>query len=264
MPKIHHNDIEIYYEQHGDGEPLLLIAGMSVDHTAWLPILDGLSKKFQVTIFDNRGCGQTSSPKGPYTLQQMADDTAALMTALHLDQAHILGGSLGGAIAQHLAIRHPEKVNKLILSTTMAKADPRCTFIIGQRIPLWEQGISTEIIYETIFFPWGFSKQFFTDLDAARAAINEAATLPPVIDLVGYQAQFAALVSHDTRQQLSSINAPTLVLSSEEDILTPPSDGQYLANHIPNAQYHEFAAQAHTVHIEAPQAYLKVVNDFLG
>ena len=98
MPKIHHNDIEIYYEQHGDGEPLLLIAGMSVDHTAWLSILDGLSKKFQVTIFDNRGCGQTSSPKGPYTLQQMADDTAALMTALHLDQAHILGGSLGGAL----------------------------------------------------------------------------------------------------------------------------------------------------------------------
>ena len=143
----------------------------------------------------------------------------------------------------------------------MANADPRCTFIIGQRIPLWEQGISTEIIYEQ--FSFLLQQIIFTDPDAARAAINEAATLPPVIDLVGHQAQFAALVSHDTRQQLSSINAPTLVLSSEEDILTPPSDGQYLANHIPNAQYHEFAAQAHTVHIEAPQAYLKVVNDFL-
>jgi len=263
MPTVQINDIEIYYEQHGHGEPLLLITGLSADHTAWLNVLDGLSVNFQVTIFDNRGAGMTSCPDKPYTTEQMADDTAGLMQALNIDKAHIIGHSMGSCIAQQLAIRHPEKINKLILYASAAKLDPRSLYILQERIRLWEKHYPNEDIYRSILIPWGYSKHFLNSPENIEQVLELLKINKASITLTGYKHQLAALSHHDTLTLLSQIHTATLVLSMSEDILTTPTDGRYLAAHIDNAEYHEVDAQAHVFHFEAPQAFIDIVIQFL-
>src|SRR5579871_570460 len=119
MPTISVNDIDMYYEVHGEGEPLVLIAGTNSDHTLYRGITPQLAAKYQVIVFDNRGVGQTSKPDIPYSIEMMADDTAGLLDALGITGAHMLGTSMGGRIAVALALRHPRHVKSLILVSTV-------------------------------------------------------------------------------------------------------------------------------------------------
>lgn len=121
MPTVKVNDINMYYEQHGEGEPLVLINGLGNDITVFMPIVLRLSQQYRVLAFDNRGAGRTDKPDIPYTIEMMAGDTAALMDAAGINQAHILGISMGGRIAMALALEHPEKVMSLALVSTYAR-----------------------------------------------------------------------------------------------------------------------------------------------
>lgn len=123
MPFARVRDIEVYYEFHGDGTPLVMINGLSADHSTWGCQIPAYSQKFRCLIFDNRGVGQTSKPVGPYTCRQFADDTAALMSTLGLTRDHLVGASMGGAIAQEFAINYPEKVISLPSYCSWAKSD---------------------------------------------------------------------------------------------------------------------------------------------
>jgi pimeloyl-ACP methyl ester carboxylesterase len=121
LPKIKVNDLEVYYEVQGEGNPLVLIAGYSGTSQWWkeiTPILEDLSKHYKTIAFDNRGAGRSSAPPGDYSIRKMADDVAGLLDALHIPRAHVLGYSMGGMIAQELAINHPGKVGRLILAST--------------------------------------------------------------------------------------------------------------------------------------------------
>jgi pimeloyl-ACP methyl ester carboxylesterase len=118
MPKVQANGITLYYEVHGTGDPLILISGMSYDHWQWHKMTPDLAQHFQVIVFDSRGVGESDKPAGPYTAQLLADDTAALLEALGHRQAFVLGHSMGGFIAQALALSRPELVGKLILAST--------------------------------------------------------------------------------------------------------------------------------------------------
>ena len=122
MPYIKVNDIRMYYEIHGDGEPLVLIVGLATDISEWEGIICWLAKKYQVLAFDNRGAGLTDKPDTPYSIDMMADDTAGLMQTLGIEQAHIVGISMGGRIALALALRYPESVKKLALVSTSARS----------------------------------------------------------------------------------------------------------------------------------------------
>jgi 3-oxoadipate enol-lactonase len=122
MPYVKINDIQMYYEIHGDGEPLLLIVGLGTDISEWDGIIHWLAQKYQVLAFDNRGTGRTDKPDVPYSIQMMADDTARLMQTLGIQQAHILGISMGGRIALALALRHSKSVKKLVLVSTSARS----------------------------------------------------------------------------------------------------------------------------------------------
>ena len=121
MPYIKVNDIQIYYEIHGEGEPLVLILGLGTDISEWGGIICWLAEKFQVLAFDNRGVGRTDKPDIAYSVEMMADDTAGLIQALGIQQANIVGISLGGRIALELSLRHAECVNKLVLVSTSAR-----------------------------------------------------------------------------------------------------------------------------------------------
>lgn len=121
MPTIKVNDINMYYEIRGEGEPLLLIAGLGTDQSIYEPIIRRLSQKYRVISFDNRGVGRTDKPDIPYTIEMMANDTAGLLTALEIKQAHVLGISMGGRIALALTLQHPDLVKSLILTSTFAR-----------------------------------------------------------------------------------------------------------------------------------------------
>lgn len=122
MPTVRVNDIDMYYEIHGEGEPVVLIAGLNSDHTLYRGIIPRLAERFQVVAFDNRGVGQTDKPDIPYSIEMMADDTAGLLHALGITPAHILGTSMGGRIAAALALQHPQQVKSLILVSTVLKS----------------------------------------------------------------------------------------------------------------------------------------------
>lgn len=122
MPYVKVNDIQMYYEIHGGGEPLVLIVGLGTDISEWDAIIRSLAEKYQVLAFDNRGAGRTDKPDIAYSIEMMADDTAGLMQTLGIQQAHILGISMGGRIALALSLRHPERVKQLVLVSTSARS----------------------------------------------------------------------------------------------------------------------------------------------
>jgi len=125
MPTVKVKDITMNYEMHGEGEPLVLIAGLGTDVSMYRKMVRPLSERHRVLVFDNRGVGLTDRPDIPYTIEMMADDTAGLMAAVGIERAHILGISLGGRIAMALALRHPERVMKLVLTSTFASQPPK-------------------------------------------------------------------------------------------------------------------------------------------
>jgi 3-oxoadipate enol-lactonase len=122
MPYVQVNDIQMYYEIHGDGEPLVLIVGLGTDISEWDGIIRWLAQTYKVLAFDNRGAGRTDKPDTRYSIEMMAHDTAGLMQTLGIQQAHILGISMGGRIALALSLRYPESVKKLVLVSTSIKA----------------------------------------------------------------------------------------------------------------------------------------------
>ena len=116
MPRVLASDIEIHYEEYGAGEPLLLIAGLGANVCDWAPQIPTLTQHYRVIAFDNRGAGRSDKPDGTYTISQLASDTAGLMNALGIDSAHVLGHSMGGFVAQELALSHPQRLRSLVLS----------------------------------------------------------------------------------------------------------------------------------------------------
>jgi len=118
MPEAKINAGQLYYQLQGEGEPLLLISGLGCDNSAWLPIIDELSKSFRIIIFDNRGAGQSIVPETPYSIRDMADDVGELLDYLSIHSTRVIGHSMGGYIAQEFAINYPERVEKLILEAT--------------------------------------------------------------------------------------------------------------------------------------------------
>jgi len=262
MPIKKINGIDLYYEQHGKGEPLILIAGYSADHNVWLHVIDTLAKHFQVTIFDNRGAGKTEAPAGDYTLAQMAQDTAELMTALDIEKAHIFGHSMGGKIAQTFAANYPDRVNKLILVGTQT---PPIQFpIIYLNVlhdELLKRGIPLELIIRNAF-AWLYHDGFFKDEAKVNQELERTKKQTELSTANGIQGQTAALAI-DITDQLKKINAKTLVITGNKDVLVLPNESEYLANNIKHAQLSIIENCGHMIQIEQPEIFLALVIDFL-
>lgn len=263
MPTATVNNMDIYYEQHGQGEPLLLITGYGADHLMWTNVLPSLAAKYQVTVIDNRDCGLSQQQADrDYSILDMAVDTAQLLEYLKIKKTHVIGHSMGGAIAQELALHYPDKVQKLMLYATAAKFDSRCCYIIKQKIDLLQAGISRDNISKVIDLPWCFSSKFLSNEDNIASALELMATNKNPMTQAAYLRQLAALINHNTGDRLKKIISKTLVLALEEDILTPPADSKLLANNIPNARYLEVKQHAHCFHLEEPQEFVKIGIDF--
>ncbi|MDR9458607.1 MAG: alpha/beta hydrolase [Dehalococcoidia bacterium] len=263
MPTVKVGDINIYYEVHGDGEPLLLIMGLGSDMTSWIFQIPEFSRKYQVIAFDNRGVGRSDAPDVPYSTAMMAGDTAGLLDALGVERAHIMGLSMGGMIAQELALRYPKRVKSLILAATAAIPYSWSTHVLGLRIRLAQEGVKQETLI-TLQLSWLFTDKFFDNPDIVRTVTDIMLSNPHSQPVHGYTRQFAACTEHDTRERIGKIIAPTLVLVGKEDMLLPVKMSEELAAGISNAELVVLEGGGHGFLIEIADKFNLAVLDFLA
>ena len=254
------NKANLYYEIHGRGEPLLLIQGWGMDITGWQYILAPLSQVFQVIVFDNRGAGRSEVTPGQYTTRLLADDAAALLDHLKIDNAHVLGWSMGGMIAQELVLAYPRKVNRLILSATSAKVTAKSSFVGWSNVEAINRGeLQTSVNWQLSFC---FSKAVFAN-EAMLFEIKENALNPPYpVIYDGLISQFAAVAAHDRRRQLRRIKSPTLVLGAAEDGIIDIDQVKALALEIDNSEL-RILPGGHMNHIEYSDLFALTVIEFL-
>ena len=264
MPKVKVNDIQIYYEVHGEGFPLIMITGWSGNIDWWDPrIIQELSKKYKLVIFDNRGAGRTDISDRKYTIKLFADDTVGLMDALEISRANILGRSMGGMIAQELVLNYPEKVEKLILCSTFCggtKSVPPSQKALDM-FTVDGSALSPEQIARmaiSILFTEDFIKN---NPDLVEFSLQQILKAPISIKALVRQAE--AVMEFDTYERLAQIKVPTIVLHGKRDILIPPENGSILAKAIPNAKLVYFENSAHGL-IEEIEKVISVVLDFLA
>ena len=262
---IKNNGQELYYEIHGEGAPLVLIMGIGYDASLWgLYQVPALSKEFQVIVFDNRDVGRSSKANGPYTIADMADDVAGLMDGLQIKRAHMLGISMGGMIALEFALRHPERVDKLILSGTgaatgLAKFDP---------ISIWDfvkQHDKEGLTFAAQQFLWLFSTDFLRNHQAVDQTLALLASNPNPVSPEAYSRQASAYLQHNALDRIHNVKAATLVITGEQDRLTPPWIGRELAEGIPGAKFQliEGPGSSHILPIERPDDFNSAVLSFL-
>jgi 3-oxoadipate enol-lactonase len=263
MPTIRANGINMYYEIHGEGYPLLCVAGLSHDVTVWYNVKDQFAKHFQVILLDNRGAGRTETPDSPYTIHTMAEDVFSLLEALKIPKAHLLGHSMGGWIAQTLAYQHPEKIEQLILYATSAKAPVVAGTFFKAIVDLREKypEISVETVLK-LFIPWGYSEQFINNANLVAAFIQNATHYPYLQSSKQYAGQVDACVLYDISAEIHKITAKTLILGPKADIIMAKLSSEYLQQQIKNSHL-EYCDGGHNSHIEYPQAFVDNVLGFL-
>jgi pimeloyl-ACP methyl ester carboxylesterase len=267
MPFAQANGVRLYYEVHGRGEPLVLIAGIGYDVWMWHRMLPGLARRFQVVVFDNRGAGQSDKPPGAYSAGLLAADTAGLMDALGLPRAHILGHSMGGFVAQALAIHHPERVDRLILAATnfggprhvpiTPEAMAVLTDVRGDPVERLRRGIAVSCAP-------GFAER---DPALVEAWVSYRAGHP--IDPAGYQAQLAVGLSllpeaASFEGKLAAVRSPALVLFGAHDRVVPAGNADLLAARLPDARIAILPDAGHFFPLETPEEANKAIMEFLG
>ena len=239
---------------------MLLIAGLGDPAEAWQPQLDGLAGRYCLTAYDNRGVGRTPLPDGPVSTATMADDAAAVLRALEVPAAHVAGFSMGSAIAQELALRHPELVRSLVLVSTYARPDA----LFRSQLEFWrwlaEAAPSERAFYEA-FFTWVYTPRAHADGTVGQI-VEEALAFPHQQSVEAFQAQVDACLGHDTAGRLSRIAAPTLVLSGGVDTILPPRSGALVAAEIPHARFEVMPGEAHQPFQEVPDRFNARVDAF--
>jgi pimeloyl-ACP methyl ester carboxylesterase len=253
-------DVELWTERRGHGPDVLLIAGLGDPAEAWQPQLDGLSDRYLLTAFDNRGAGRTPFDGGRLSPATMADDAAALLRALGVPSAHVTGFSMGSAVAQELALRHPELVRSLVLVGTYARPDA----LWRSQLEFWRwlaEAAPSERAFFEGFFTWVYTPRAHADGTVGQI-VEEALAFPHKQPVEAFQAQVDACIAHDTEDRLAEIAAPTLVLSGELDIILPPHFGRSVAAEIPNARFEVMPGEAHQPFQEVPDEFNARVDAF--
>jgi pimeloyl-ACP methyl ester carboxylesterase len=232
MPYATRDGIRLYWKEEGRGEPLLLIMGLGATHVWWHRLTPILSSRFRTILFDNRGVGESDMPPGPYDMAAMADDAMAVLDAAKVDSAHVFGASMGGMIAQELALQYPDRVRSLILGCTSCGGRES---VPARREVLDALGARAAMTREEatrVMVPFIFDAGTPRDLVEEDLAIRLAANVPNE----GYFAQLQAIRAWTgTHARLGTIAVPTLVIHGETDELVPPENGRILARAIPNA-----------------------------
>jgi pimeloyl-ACP methyl ester carboxylesterase len=247
--------VELYYEVTGAGEPLLMVAGLADDHLSWGPVTAPLAETHRVITFDNRGVGASSTPPGPYSIAQMAQDAYALIEQLGLAPLDVLGSSMGGAIALTLASHHPDSVRRLVLTNTWLAREPYLELLFDHWRALAVEGNAQRLTETGALF--AFSPGFLlTNEERIEELVGGA---PP---LEGYAASAHACGRFDGTGIAGSVRQPSLVIGGKQDMLTRPRQSELLAEALPDSRLAWLDA-GHMTFWEQPDAFVAVVREFL-
>jgi len=262
MPKVKINDINMYYEIHGEGFPLVMILGAVQNIFWWHPnLINKLSEKFKVILFDNRGAGRTDKPRIDYSIKLFVEDTVGLMDALKIEKAHVFGHSMGGYIAQELVLNYPEKVGKLILCSTSCGGSKE---VIGDQGSLITRQWNQYKIFELInsIMEIFFTKEFIQNNPKEVKEIYQKIVKNP-IPIHAFRRQLEADHGLNSWVKLKGIKSPTLILHGKEDRDTPPQNADILADIIPGSKKIIFEDSSHGPHLDNVEKLTQVMLDFL-
>lgn len=261
MAMIRVNDANFYYEIHGKGHPVILIAGYTCDYLSWQPVCDRLSKHFQVMVFDNRAIGRTTDDHVPLSVELMAQDVMALADQLHLEKPHIVGQSMGGSIAQIIASNSANKMGKLALLTTSAKWRKAMLDGLKSLLLMREKNVDFDLIF-TASLPWIFGESFLCNEQQIATLKKSILENPYPQSVIDQARQFAVLEAFDGTTQLKNITSPTWIAYGKQDLVSLPYEARYLASRIPISQLVEFDC-AHGIVLEQPQLLSEALKNFL-
>ena len=229
MPSVDASGAELYYERSGAGEPLLLIQGMSATHLAWgRPFLGALEGRFECIVFDNRGIGKSGRAELPFTIADLAADTASLLDRLEVEHAHVVGISMGGMIAQELALGHPDRIRSLTLGATYCGGSEGTLMRpddVQKLIEVYSAGEPEEV--RRLMWELNLSPAF-REVDSRFAEFREMAEQLPAPGPVVLE-QMRATTGHDTSKRLGEMNPPTLVVHGTLDRIIGVENGRQIA-----------------------------------
>jgi 3-oxoadipate enol-lactonase len=254
-------EIELDYERTGTGPPLLLIMGMSGTALHWdEPFLERLRSDFDVIAYDHRGVGASTRLDGPVTIREMAADAAGLLEALQVDSAHVMGISMGGMIAQELALARPERVHTLTLG---------CTYCGGEGSSLTSQAVLQRLTEAMVSGDRERALRVGFDVNVAAACAADEAAYERFLQIANRRAvavpvvlaQMQACLAHDTNARLSDLAMPTLVMHGTEDQLLPVDNGRLIASRVPGSRLEIFDGAGHLFFWEQPQRSAELVRE---
>jgi 3-oxoadipate enol-lactonase len=257
MPYVENRGARIYWTEQGSGPPILLIMGLSFTHEMWFRVVPELAGDYRMILFDNRGMGRSDVPRGPYTIPLMASDARAVLDAAQVDAAHVIGASMGGMIAQELALRYPERVRSLMLGSTTSRA------LLG-KWPLFEygprqwRGLSREQREE------GLRRLLYADTTPMERIQHDwRVRCGCAWCYKGFVNQFAGILMWSAYRRLPRIQAPTLVVHGDQDRMVPPENGRVLASRIPGARFELIRDAGHIMITDQPEACVRAIREFL-
>jgi 3-oxoadipate enol-lactonase len=255
------NGQRLYYEIHGEGEPLLCVHGLACDTLAWIPQIQGFSAAYRTVIFDNRDVGRSSMADEDYEIADMARDALALADQLELDTFHLVGISMGGAIAQEIACQAPDRVRTLTLAVTFPAGSTyacRLAEVWGNRL----KQISFEQHVDDLMM-LNHSEEFFENADMVEFIRTAMLNNPNRQSADAFGRQIAACGRHDTRERLAKLTMPTHVIGGEYDVLVPIWKSRELAQRIPGAKLTVLERAPHGLSLERAEEFNAAVLGFI-
>jgi pimeloyl-ACP methyl ester carboxylesterase len=262
MPTTDVNGVELYYEEHGRGEPLVLVPGFGTGAWIWYRQVPDFARSFRTVVFDPRGVARSEGRDEPYAMRQFADDVAALLDALEVESAHVLGASFGGFVAQEFALAYPARTRSLILCCTSfggARHVPPSAETLAAIAST--KGLNTEErVRENLLL--AFSPRFAAERPGEVERVIHLRAENHVPEYA-YLRQLEAAVAFDAEGRVGAIKAPTLVLTGDADTIVPHENSNNLAAAIPGATLRVIEGGSHAFFIEQPEEFNRAVAEFI-
>jgi 3-oxoadipate enol-lactonase len=266
MPHVQVQGRKVYYEIHGDqaGVPLVLVMGMGGSCRGWLPLqVPDFSAERRTLIFEHRGVGESADPGNPFSTADLADDTAGLLDALEIEQADVLGVFMGGMACQELALRHPDRVRRMVLVGTYARPDSKRRLILEQWRDLARARASVQVMVRERLL-WTVQDETLEQHDLIDSMVELFEHADPPLTTDVFMRQCEACLNHDAADRLHEIRQPTLVICGRRDALTPPRLHRELADEIPDAHLVTIGYGGHLVMMESTRHFNRAVLQFLA